>query len=73
MYQKVKTVRSYFQIYSLKNNCDILVMHEAKKSIIVQDCVQRIITLLIIVCRQYKDYIVLILMETHRWMVFNFI
>ena len=73
MYQKVKTVRSYFQIHSLKNNCNILVMHEAKKSIIVHDCVQRIITLLIIVCRQYKDYIVLILMETHRWMVLNFI
>jgi len=73
MYQKVKTIRSYFQIHSLKNNCGILVMHEAEKLIIVPDCVQRIITLLMIVYRQYEDYIALILLETHRWMIFNFI
>ena len=73
MYQKVKTIRSYFQIHSFKNKCGILVMHEAEKLIIVPDCVQRMITLLMIVYRQYKDYIALILLETHRWMVFNFI
>ena len=40
--------------------------------IIVRECVPRIIILLIIVYKQYKDYLVLILMETHGYLVFNF-
>ena len=54
MYQKVKTIRSYFQIHSLKNNCGILVMHQAKKLIIVPDCVQRISPCLWLFIRNIK-------------------